>query len=365
VKRARYVAGVLGAVGVAVALPISANAATRTVTMGTAGKNAKKLQKLGSDVNDFFPHTTTIHVGDKVKFSPTGFHTVNFPARGKDPDALVAPTGQLIAGANDAAGLPFWFNGQPNLQFNPVLLAGKYGKKVTLNRKKGLQSGLPLAPKNKPMTVKFTKAGKYTYYCTVHAGMTGKLTVLKHRKRIPSAKAHAKKVKAQYKRDLKIAKRLPGTNVPAGTVDVGVAGKHGVEFYGMLPAKVTIPSGTSLQFRMSKGSFEDHTATTGPGNPETEPSSYLGQIAASFAGAQLDQRGVYPSEAPSTTATLTPSLHGNGFWNSGVMDTAAGNPLPGANTVKFGEPTGVYHVPGTYTFYCMIHPFMKVDVVVQ
>ena len=85
---------------------------------------------------------------------------------------------------------------------------------------------------------------------------------------------------------------------------------------------------------------------------------YLGQIAASFQGASLDQRGVYPSEPPSTTATLTPLLHGNGFWNSGLMDTSAATPLPGNNTVKFGAP-------GTYTYYCLVHPFMKGEVVVQ
>jgi len=357
VKRARYVAGVVGVIGVAIALPVSANAATRTVTMGTAGKNAKKLQKFGADVNDFFPHGATIHVGDKIKFVPTGFHTVNFPAKGQDPDALVAPNGQAVAGVNDAAGQPFWFNGRPNLQFNPALFAGQYGKKVTLNRTKGLQSGLPLAPKNKPLTVKFTKAGKYTYYCNVHAGMIGRVTVLKKGKGIPSARAHAKAVKAQYKRDLKIAKRLPNTNVPAGVVDVGVAGKHGVEYFGMLPAKATIPAGKSLQFRMTKGSFEDHTATFGPGDIN-DPNSYVGAISASFAGAQLDQRGVYPSEPPSTTATLTPLLHGNGFWNSGVMDTAAGTPLPGNNTVTFGAP-------GTYTFHCLIHSFMTGEITVQ
>jgi plastocyanin len=326
--------------------------------MGTAGKNAKKLQALGSDVNDFFPHGTTIHVGDKVKFVPTGFHTVEFPAKGTDPAPLAAPTGNAIAGVNDAANQPFWFNGQPELQFNPALFADLYGKKVNYDDKSRLETGLPLAAKPKPATVRFNKAGKYTYFCNIHPGMKGIVKVLKKSKRIPTNKAHNKKVATQYKRDLKIAKGLPKVNVRAGTVDVGVAGKHGVEYFGMVPAKATVAAGSSLQFRMTKGSFEDHTATFGPGNPETEPSSYLGQISASFQGASLDQRGVYPSEAPSTTATLTSLLHGNGFWNSGVMDTAAGNPLPGNNTVNFGQP-------GTYNYYCLIHPFMVGQVVVQ
>ena len=121
---------------------------------------------------------------------------------------------------------------------------------------------------------------------------------------------------------------------------------------------MTIPTGTSLTFRMHPASYDIHTATTGPGNPETEPSSYLGQIAAGFNQPVFDPRAVYPSEAPGTGATLTPTLHGNGFWNSGAMDRASGTALASSNAVRFGAP-------GTYDFYCMIHPFMHLKVTVQ
>ena len=121
---------------------------------------------------------------------------------------------------------------------------------------------------------------------------------------------------------------------------------------------MTIPTGSSLTFRMHPASYDVHTATTGPGNPETEPNSYLGQIAASFNSPVFDPRAVYASEAPGTGGTLTPALHGNGFWNSGVLDTAAGSPLASSNAVKFGAP-------GKYEFYCMIHPFMHLTVTVQ
>ena len=67
---------------------------------------------------------------------------------------------------------------------------------------------------------------------------------------------------------------------------------------------------------------------------------------------------MYPSEAPGTGATLTPALHGNGFWSTGAMDTASGSPLTSSNAVRFGAP-------GKYDFYCMIHPFMKATVTVQ
>ena len=40
------------------------------------------------------------------------------------------------------------------------------------------------------------------------------------------------------------------------------------------------------------------------------------------------------------------------------MDTTTASPLPEAGAVTFGAP-------GTYDFYCLIHPFMKGTVTVQ
>jgi plastocyanin len=119
----------------------------------------------------------------------------------------------------------------------------------------------------------------------------------------------------------------------------------------MLPGTKTVPVGTTVRFMMSPKSFEAHTATFGPG-PAEDPTSYLGEIAKSFEGAPvLDARGVYPSEAPGTVANFSSALHGNGFWNSGVMDNAPASQPPAFNDVKFTAP-------GTYDYYCLIHPFM-------
>jgi plastocyanin len=347
----------VGSVVAALAVPALAQAATKVVDMGTPLSSQKAFQSAGGDVNDFFPHGVTIHAGDKVKFVPTGFHSVDIPARGSGQLALITPTGAKVAGSNDAAGQPFWFNGQDVVGFNSALLAGKFGKSLKYTGAKRVESGLPLAPKNKPVTVRFTKAGNYTYFCDVHAGMKGVVHVKKSGK-VPSKKADKKALKRQVARGLKVTKALSTSTVPANTIDVGVAGAHGEELYAFKPAAVQVPVGTTLRFRMSPTSFEDHTATTGPGDPEKDPSSYLGQIAASFQGTTPDPRAVYPSEPPTTTASLTPLLHGNGFWNSGVMDTSAATPLAGDNSVTFGAP-------GTYQFYCMIHPFMHATVTVQ
>jgi plastocyanin len=357
-RRTRRVVAV-GVAGALLALPGAAQAKTKSVFVGTPPKNAKAFQDAGVDVNDYFPHKVTIRRGDKVRFLPVGFHTVDLPARGGDPLPLASPTGEKVAGVKDEAQQDFWFNGQDQLGFTPALGQQAWGKKVSFNASKRRNSGLPLANRPKPFVVTFKRKGNFTYYCNVHAGMKGVVSVKKKGAKVPSKKADKKAVKRQAKSSLKVAKQLPKTQPPTGVIDVGVAGPDGEEFFGFVPNALTVSVGSTVRFRMSPGSFDVHTATTGPGNPEAEPSSYLGQLAASFLGGPaFDPRAAYPSDQPPTAATLTPLSHGNGFWNSGVMDTSTASPLPENGAVTFGAP-------GTYDFYCLIHPFMKGTVTVQ
>ena len=362
-----------GAALVVLALPGMAQAKpkTKNVNMGLPAPSKPcdkggtstvcKIGAAGVDVNDFFPHQATIHKGDKIKFLPTGFHSVDLPARGDQSTPLISPAGAKIAGVNDAAGQPFWFNGQDQLSFTPSLFPpGLYGKKVSYNGNKSIISGLPLADGLKPFTVTFKTTGKFTYYCNIHAGMKGVIDVKAKSKSIPSKKSDKKALKRQLNSSLEISKRLPAAKPPSNTINVGVAGKGGEELFAFVPDALTVPSGTVLRFRMSPGTKDVHTATTGPGNPETEPDSYLGQVAAGFNAVPFDPRAVYPSETPgSPAASLTPGLHGNGFWNSGAMDGSNKTPaLPASQLVKFGAP-------GTYQFYCMVHPFMHATITVQ
>jgi plastocyanin len=349
----------LTAVFAVLVVPASASAATKDVNMGTPPSAQKAFRPTNADVNAFFPATTTIHVGDSVRFLAVGFHNLDLPKKGGKPTPLFAPVpGQVISGAVDAAGVPFWFNGLPNQQFNmPALAPVGFGKTFAYTGKKGVQSGLPLVNKPKPVTVRFAKSGSFTYYCDVHPGMKATVRVVAKSKHAPSAKAHAKAIADQAARAIKRSKNLAKATPPANTVDLGVAGKGGLEFFGMVPATKTVPVGTTLTFRMSPGTYEAHTATFGPGNIE-DPNSFIGKIAKSFEGAAIDQSGVYPSQPPGVIAGLTPTLHGNGFWNSGVLDQSSASPPPAANAVTFSTA-------GTYTYYCLIHPFMKGTVVVQ
>jgi len=343
------------------ATPVAAQAATRTVDMGLPVKAQKTFnQKYNSDVNNFFPDGVTIHAGDSVRFVPAGFHTVDFPAKGQNPLSFVAPVGQSVTAAKDAAGNPFWFNGQAQLAFNPTLLKFSFGKTLTYTGAKRVTSGLPIQNHPKAVTVKFAKQGTFTYYCNLHPGMKGTVRVVSANRAIPSVKAVTKLVASQLAADLVTAKKLASTKPPAGTVSVGAAGPKGVEYFGFFPNTLTIDKGTTLHFAMSAASREEHTATIGPGDPEKDPKSYLGVLANSFNSPQFDPAAVYPSDQPGgTPADVSPTLHGNGFWNSGVLDQSSKTPtLPAANTATF-------NTSGTYQVYCLIHPFMHGTITVR
>jgi len=347
------------AAALALAVPAAAGAATKSVNMGTPPSVAKAMQATGADANAFFPSSVAIHVGDSIMFVPVGFHTAHILGKSGKPTTPFIPTGKMIAGVNDELGLPFWFNGRPELGSNPKVFGpGKLGKTVVTDGTKEIQSGAPLSRKPKPMIVKFTKPGLFAYVCDIHPGMKAAVRVVAKSTPVPSAAADAKRVKLQAAKALAVAKTFKNVKAPANTVDVGLSGRGGVSFFGFAPDKLTVPVGTLVTFRMASGDFETHTATTGPGNPEKDPKSYLGKLAGSLEGPNADQKALYPSDVPVAPAALTPASHGNGFWNSGAMDSVAASPLGNQNQVRFAAA-------GTYEYYCMIHPFMHATITVQ
>lgn len=349
----------LGCAAGAIALsPAAAVGKTKQVSMGLPTKAAgKKFQKLNGDANAFFPSSVTVAIGDKVRFTVNGFHNIDFPATGADGLALLMPSGEKVTGAKDAAGADFWFNGLDALGFNPELAPSGFGKTFAYDGSKRVLSGLPLVDNPKPVSVKFKKAGTYTYLCDVHPGMEGTVKVVKKRGAVPGSKADAQAVNKQVAAGLKVLKALNKTTTAAETVQVGAAGKGGIESFSFFPAAPSVTVGTTLTFTMPVDSTEVHTATTGPGDIE-DPNSYLGALAAGFEAPVLPGAATYPSDVPgATAASLTPTLHGNGFWNSGVLDAIDGSAPPMTNKVTFAQA-------GTYDFHCLIHPFMKTTVTV-
>ena len=154
----------------------------RPSTWATRPPRPRRSSNLRADVNAYFPARITIRRGDKVRFVPSGLHTLDL-VRGKSPVGLVTG-GAAHRRLRDPAGLPFWFNSQPDLELSAPLLNVAFGKSFTYDGSGEVQSGLPLV--TKPLTVRFTKTGSFTYFCNVHPGMKGTVNVIGGRP--PSAK---------------------------------------------------------------------------------------------------------------------------------------------------------------------------------
>ncbi len=200
--------------------------------------------------------------------------------------------------------------------------------------------------------VTFTKAGTYKYYCDVHPGMIGFVTVKPKSATLPTAKQNAAAQLAQLTADIKGAVKAAKAKVPADTVSVGKSGPGGVELFSMFPATLTVSTGTVVTFKMSSHSFETHTATFGT-------PTVLKTLAKQFAGGpQLPAQAAFPSD-PTQPILETLTSHGDGFANTGVMDNDPSTAtIPSSGKIQF-------NAPGTYHYVCLVHPFMTGTIVVK
>jgi plastocyanin len=348
-------------------LPASAAALTKTVHAGGPRTQEQKLalRLLGARgkailhtyspaVLTFVQTTVTIHTGDKVRWSglANGFHTVDLPGRsGHDlPLFTHEPT---ISGVDDFAGNPFWFNGvKPGVTINPMLFAPIGG--TTYDGSKRVDSGGPFS--NTPsdtLTVTFTKPGIYRYFCDIHPGMVGYVVVKPKNKPIPSAAQDQKSIVKQLTSDILAAKPLLHAKPPANHVDLGESTPNGqLAFYHFFPATLNVAAGTVVTFSVPRPErTEGHTAAFGP-------ASYVTALANASSDAATQQQ-VYPSSNPAAgPVVLSPTSHGNGFANTGLLDQDPGGFFPASEKIRFTTP-------GTYHFICLIHPFMTGTIVVH
>lgn len=347
----------MGALCAVIALPAAAAARTKVVFAGGPPAFASKIQKYGAGVNNFLLNKVTIHAGDSVvwdgKALAGGFHTVDIPAIGGSDLPLILPTSTKVSGVLDAAGNPFWFNGQSNLTFNPKLFKAIGGHKS--NGSARIDSGLPLGPP-KSFAVKFTKPGVYRYFCDVHYGMQGTVVVLAKHKRVPSSKQDGKALKKAEAAYVASAKQLDKTTAPTNSVSLGASAPGGLEVFAMFPATLHVATGSTVTFSMSKATDETHTATFG----DTSPGGYvfkLGQTAFNSPTGAVDPLGAYPSDVP-LPISLNLTSHGNGFGNTGALDRDANTPNPPSAQIKFTQA-------GTYHYICLIHSFMHGTIIVK
>jgi plastocyanin len=307
------------ALGVLLIPAAGAQAATKDMFAGTPPKGLLKgVPEFATD-NAFYPERIAIHKGDRVAFK------------------IVAP----VSGVKDAAGADFWFNGQPSAAINPQVVAPTGGNVYDGSAMVG--SGLPLSGPPKPFKVKFPKKGTYTVLCSIHPGMKGTVVVKGAKAHVPTAKQDRKRIKRQAKAASKLAKKLvAGQGVPSGLTVKAGNDKQGIATIAFFPSTKTVKVGQKVTFTMSNKSTETH-------NVAFAPEAYAKELANAFLGPNgADARTVYPSEPFGTPLVVGGTQHGNGFVNTGLLDTVKSTPLPKSATVSFSKP-------GTYQYYCIVH----------
>jgi plastocyanin len=342
---------------IGVVLPTgAASAATKTVTAGPPGMGAAKrllgtafLKKYSPDVNDFFLHRVTINQGDTISFRINGFHNIDLPgSSGRDLPLIVS--GATVSGDTDFAGNPFWFNGHvKSLGFNPALLSKIGGS--TYNGSNRVDSGIPAGSGNPPpFPVKFTKAGTYKYFCDVHPGMIGYVVVRPKGKSVPTAAQDSAARTSQVNTDIAAIKAAAKLKPSGNRVSLGSAGPNGIEDFAMFPSRLSVRVGATVTFSMPPDSREVHTATFGP-------SAYLMAAANSITSPAPEQQVWYPSD-PGRVTLAGSQTHGNGFANTGALDSDPTTLQPSSGKIKFTKA-------GNYHYICLIHAFMQGTIVVH
>ena len=271
-------------------------------------------------------------MGDSIKFSATAFHNVDIPAKGKKPVTLLVPTGTTIAGSVDAAGAPYWFNGFRTSASTRTSSTAPRRSTTTRSRRRRVRAGpSPTRQEGRRDTDPVRRQPQAADRQVLEGG--DRQVLLRPAPRDGGRRPRPAKVEED-------PERQGGQQGPEGAdrprlrhrqdaQGPEAAGQHDLRRQrGQVRRRVL-----QLPARDDDGArrhdrevpdhpavLESHTATTGPGNPINDPNSYLGIIAASFFSSQFVPQGIYPSQPFGQVAALTPTSHGNGFWNSGGVD---------------------------------------------
>ena len=186
--------------------------------------------------------------------------------------------------------------------------------------------------------------------------MYGVIRVLPSTATAPSADQTTARAQTQLAHVISDIKSIQSTN-PTEQLAVWVgAGKlNGAEVTSFFPKRLVVNTGDTVKF-VSHDPTDIHTVTFGP-------AAYTGQIEKTFTGPNgaANPFGVFSSEPPGPPGAPVPydgENHGNGYLNAGLLFPYTAKQAPHLFRVTFTKP-------GTYLYYCMIHPKMTAKVVVQ
>lgn len=323
--------------GVVATIPASANG---PITWGVQAGNLDDLTftSVSQEILTFYNARTFVHPGDHVLFTPVGGHTVTFnPIRIPgvptfaygDPGFPSGPTGDTLGFANRPGGA--------------LLNSGGFSTPGP---------GGPPAPATFTLNIGGDAAGAngttYQYFCMFHRDMTGFITVLPERARLPfTAAQNDQRAQVAMKVDLargraalrKASHHVEDNRVAAG---LGVASVQGPglgsdSILRFAPAAITINAGESVTW-FNRDINAPHTVTFGeelPGPPGAPP-------------------GFVPYGG--TTVTSTSDQVNSGFLVSQelVDYLNAGSLFPPGFVIRRGV-TFTFPNAGTYHYICALH----------
>ncbi len=137
----------------------------QTYPVFVGGSNAYNTAVLA-----FAPQSLQVHRGDTVTWVLNGFHNIHFEE--SPAELIIAPE----------------VNGQPLPQANPAVFFPSV-ESGAVYQGGDANSGLPLDPANPMVTfslVMDVEPGAYGYFCDIHPGMVGSITVVDDATAIPS-----------------------------------------------------------------------------------------------------------------------------------------------------------------------------------
>lgn len=286
-----------------------------------------------TDILAFAPSALEVHRGDTVQWVFAGFHNVHF-AEGLT-EIIIAPD----------------VDGQPTPQLNPAVVFPNV-ENGGLYQGGDANSGLALDPTS-PMfafsLVMDVEPGTYAYFCDIHPGMIGTITVVDDSTPIPSPDEALTMASAEMNANagMGIEAAIGASLTPPVVVDGAVQVTAGLQagpaaVQAFFPTIAVIEVGQQVTWTLPSDSREAHTITS----PFMPPGSEF---------TALPQEGAPPIIALNENAF--PSVEngaavgvGDSF-NSGLL-------FPGqAFTLTFTEP-------GVYSYVCFLHSGMQGAVVV-
>src|SRR5919197_2865366 len=216
----------------------------------------------------FYPQRVVVHVGDSVTFKSREFHTATYLGSHKASEFqifLPAADKSTYTGVNDAAGSPFYFNGQPKFTYNVPQVFAPVGTNVVSGGGAVQSSGILDAKKGYTFT--FKKPGTYTFRCLIHPMMTARVVVKPASAAVTSTSQILKANAAELASAIATAKKLDAvTPGDANTVYAGVGKQVGggsIELMAFKPQKLAVKVGTTVTFKLSSP-MEPHNMVFGP-----------------------------------------------------------------------------------------------------